>query len=676
MDDGLIVTDSANSEVTTKFHSRAWYEASISNFLRASSDKIIGRLTTTCAFDQRQELTDSWLTQIPILKTNIKSLTGSILLEFGIPRIGKRIDTVLIIGPAIIVVEFKVGQNRFDRSAIEQVWDYALDLKNFHEASHTAPIVPILVATEAKALPSSTLDIDHDNVYRPILTNGSELKTAIDMALQKITGNSINKSAWSKAPYRPTPTIIEAARALYSNHSVESIARQDAGAKNLGITTHRVETLINEAQSNKRKIICFITGVPGSGKTLVGLNVATKRRDSSESTHAVFLSGNGPLVAVLREALVRDELERLKKQNIKKRKGEVFGGVKSFIQNVHHFRDEALIDSRPPDDHIAIFDEAQRAWDIQKTESFMRQKKKRPNFKMSEPEFLISYLDRHRDWAAIVCLVGGGQEIHSGEAGIQIWLEAILTRFPHWHMYISSRLTDNEYSSGGIMEKFKQSQQIHFEDDLHLGTSMRSFRAENVSEFVKALLDCKQEDAVKALSQFIRQYPIGITRNLDNAKQWIHSKARGSERFGLVASSSAQRLKPHAIDIRVKVNPIHWFLGKKEDTRSSYYLEDAATEFQVQGLEVDWALVTWDADLRFGSSGWSFHDFWGSKWRNVLKVERQRYLRNAYRVLLTRARQGMVIFVPEGDNSDPTRSPQFYDNTYRYLKGIGIPSLD
>jgi hypothetical protein len=432
---------------------------------------------------------------------------------------------------------------------------------------------------------------------------------------------------------------------------------------------------VDEAKETKRKLICVVTGVPGAGKTLVGLNIATRRREVNQPTHAVFLSGNGPLVAVLREALTRDEVIRRKNNGEKVRKGKVGESVKAFIQNVHHFRDEALFDDGAPAEHVVIFDEAQRAWNLRQTASFMQRKKKRAGFSQSEPEFLISCMDRHKDWAVIVCLVGGGQEIHTGEAGIDAWLEAVNSRFPQWHMYISSRLTDSEYAAGKALEAVRQRPDAHLDDCLHLAVSMRSFRAENVSAFVKALLDCEKQQASQAFGLLKERYPIAITRDLGAAKRWIRARARGTERFGMVASSKAQRLKPHAIDIRVDVDPVHWFLDDKDDTRSSYYLEDAATEFQVQGLELDWTCVTWDGDLRFTGSGWSFHDFRGDRWLNIANSDNRVYLRNAYRVLLTRARQGMVIFVPPGEPSDPTRSPAFYDSTFDYLTGLGIPAL-
>jgi hypothetical protein len=418
-----------------------------------------------------------------------------------------------------------------------------------------------------------------------------------------------------------------------------------------------------------------VTGVPGAGKTLVGLNIATTRREHTNPTHAVFLSGNGPLVKVLTEALARDEMSRSKRTKVKVRKGDVRQKIKAFIQNVHHFRDEGLNHPGAPSDHVVIFDEAQRAWDQAMTSDFMRRKKGRPGFEQSEPEFLLSYLDRHTDWAVVICLVGGGQEINRGEAGISAWLDALASTFHHWTAYISPNLIDSEYDAGESLQHIAGKVPVVGDDGLHLSVSMRSFRAENVSGFVKALLDREETEATTVLAATLPRYPIALTRNLDTAKDWVRSKARGSERFGLVASSSAQRLKPHAVDIRVEVNPVHWFLNDRDDTRSSFYLEDAATEFQVQGLELDWACVTWDADFRAGSSSWSHYSFKGSKWQNVKKGENQHYLRNAYRVLLTRARQGMVIFVPAGHATDPTRLPKFYDSTFDYLSGLGIPII-
>jgi len=617
---------------------------------------------------------NAWVMQIEVLKAALEGVNGKIFFEFNVPRIGSRIDTVLISGPAIFVIEFKVGEKNYKREDLNQVWDYALDLKNFHKASHSAPIIPILVATDA---PSSDIDFHEphaDRVWPPVRSNSSGLRRLIYSGLKQLSGEIVDGQTWGVAPYQPTPTIIEAAQTLYANHSVEAIARHDAGARNLRVTSQRIEELVDEARRYRRKIIVFVTGVPGAGKTLVGLNVATRKRDQT-STHAVFLSGNGPLVKVLSEALTRDEVARLREKSDKTRKGVIAQKVKAFIQNVHHFRDDGLREIVPPNDHVVIFDEAQRAWNLEMTSDFMRRRKKRLGFNQSEPEFLISYLDRHDDWAVVICLVGGGQEINRGEAGISAWLDAINTSFPSWCVYVSPELTDSEYAAGHALDMLDGRTNVFRDDSLHLAVSMRSFRAESVSTFVKAVLDCESEKARNILAPMALRYPIALTRDLGVAKRWIRAHARGSERFGLVASSGAQRLKPHAIDVRVEIDPIHWFLNGSDDTRSSFYMEDAATEFQVQGLELDWICMTWDADLRFVDSGWNYHSFVGSKWTSIHKAERQQYLRNAYRVLLTRARQGMVIFVPAGDGNDATRSPTYYDSTFKYLAGIGIPVL-
>ena len=657
---------------------RAWYSAPIAEFLGTPSDIVFAQLANNRDFDLVTDQKQAWQHQLTLLYSALIGLNGLVCFEFTVPRMGRRIDVVLVIGAVVFVIEFKVGERDFTRAALNQAWDYALDLKNFHAASHDAAIVPILVATAASesSQTHTRLQAAPDRVYTPLLSTPANLRAIIDRCLTEIPANTpLHIQSWLSAPYRPSPTIVEAARTLYAQHSVEAITRYDAGAQNLSVTSRRIEALIDEARTHRRKTICFVTGVPGAGKTLVGLNIATQRRDENDLTHAVFLSGNGPLVAVLREALTRDEVDRGKAQGKRLRKGEVRKRVESFIQNIHHFRDEALKDPAPPHEHVVIFDEAQRAWDLPQTSKFMQRKKGLSGFSQSEPEFLIRYMDRHPDWALIVCLVGGGQEINTGEAGISEWLSAIQEKFPHWKFYISKHLHDSEYGASEALAALSQTPRAHFEPHLHLAISMRSFRAESLSAFVKALLDVERSAARDLFAQIRDRFPILLTRDLETAKRWLRHRARGSERFGLVASSKAMRLKPHAIDIRVSIDPVHWFLNDRSDTRSSYYLEDAATEFQVQGLELDWICVTWDADLRFTSSDWSYHDFRGDRWINVNNADNRAHLKNAYRVLLTRARQGMVIFVPPGDHDDPTRPPSVYDATYDYLRGLGIPAI-
>lgn len=661
--------------VAGKPKAHAYYSECVERFVGANLAEVVGTLTLNSEFAVEEEQRDAWRDQVGILQGAMRGIPGTLFFEYVVPRLGSRIDAVLILGPALIVIEFKIRKEVSVSAAVNQVWDYALDLKNFHLASHHAPIVPLVVALHAQECDTKLSSPHADGVYRPLRTRPENLRPLLELIIRSVTGPMIDAGEWGRAPYRPTPTIIEAAQALYANHSVDAIARNDAG-ENLSTTSACVDMVVESARANGHHAIVFITGVPGAGKTLVGLNLATKRHEAN-TTHAVFLSGNGPLVKVLREALTRDELQRLRARRQTKRKGEVGQPIKAFIQNVHHFRDDGLRDENaPPSDHVVIFDEAQRAWNREMTSSFMAQKKGRPGFSQSEPEFLIGYLDRHRDWAVVACLVGGGQEINRGEAGISAWLDAVREKFPRWKVYVSPNLADTEYAAGHALERLKGHPAVIYDERLHLAVSMRSFRAEHLSSFVKAVLDCETEHARELLSRIRDRYPLVMTRSLDRAKRWVRDQARGSERFGLVASSKAMRLKPHAIDIRVTVDPVHWFLNDRKDTRSSYYLEDAATEFQVQGLELDWAVVTWDADLRRNGEAWSYHDFRGTTWCNIKKADNRAYLLNAYRVLLTRARQGMVLFVPCGDASDPTRVAQHYDPTFEYLAGLGIPVLN
>jgi DUF2075 family protein len=660
---------------------RAYYSETVERFLDSAPERVLGELADGSTFAIELTQRDAWRQQILLLQRALTGLfgRGRLYFEYAVPRLGKRIDVVLLVDNVIFVLEFKVGEKNFLGAALDQVWDYALDLKNFHETSHDKTVVPVLIATGAQAVPIVFEQSVHkDGVILPIRATPGQLPEVFERALRYVTGPHIVAEDWAGGRYNPTPTIIEAALALYADHQVEEISRSDAGAINLTRTTDAISRIIASCQNSEqpRKAICFVTGVPGAGKTLVGLNVATKYAEE-KSLHSVFLSGNGPLVAILREALARDQVRRAAESGAKLKKGAASGVVKAFIQNVHHFRDEYLIDQhRPPSDHIAVFDEAQRAWDLPQTASFMQRKKNHPNFKQSEPEFLISCLDRHKDWAVIICLVGGGQEINTGEAGIGEWLRAINRSFPHWQIHISPDLQDKEYGANALLEQMKEMASVHLERDLHLAVSMRSFRAEHVSSLVKQILDLDAGKAVGSLRSIGDRYPIVLTRNLKLAKLWLKKQARGTERYGMLVSSQAQRLKPHAIDVRSPMDPIHWFLDAKSDVRSSYYLEDVATEFHVQGLEVDWSCVVWDGDFRYAPGGWQHHSFIGSRWQHIRKDERQTYLKNAYRVLLTRARQGMVIVVPEGDETDQTRKPNYYDPTFAYLKSIGLPILE
>jgi Schlafen group 3, DNA/RNA helicase domain len=434
---------------------RAYYSDSISNFLTSDVRAILGTIELDNDFPSELTQRDAWLEEIQILQSTLRPYQGAIYFEYSIPRMGRRIDVVLLIGPVIFVLEFKVGGKEFPADAVDQVWDYALDLKNFHETSHDRYIAPILIATQANtAKPLIKPTLQHHDLLVPIESTVETLGNVVGEVLSFAKGPDIGTQEWESGRYYPTPTIIEAALALYGGHSVEEISRNDATAVNLGKTTDCISSIISAAKEKSHKAICFVTGVPGAGKTLVGLDIATTHMDKNKELYSVFLSGNEPLVKVLREALARDKVRRERERGRSFKKGKAMSEVRAFVQNVHHFRDECLIDrDRAPIEHVALFDEAQRAWDLEKTSDFMRRKKRVSNFNESEPEFLISCLKRHNDWAVVVCLVGGGQEINTGEAGISEWIESLNRSFPDWHIYISPRLTDSEYGAGEVLSK-------------------------------------------------------------------------------------------------------------------------------------------------------------------------------------------------------------------------------
>ena len=349
--------------------------------------------------------------------------------------------------------------------------------------------------------------------------------------------------------------------------------------------------------------------------------------------------------------------------------------VSGFVQNIHHFRDEALRDSKAPVERVVVFDEAQRAWNRDQATKFMQRKRGHADFDMSEPAFLVGVMDRHESWCVIVCLIGGGQEINTGEGGLAEWVNVMGQQFAHWDVHVSSRFDDPDY-----IWDFETSQALKKvvatkDEALHLGVSMRSFRAESLSELVGHVIENRPADACFAYERIADRYPIRLTRDLNTARQWLRNEARGSERFGLVASSGANRLRPEGIFMKSQIDAPVWFLNDRTDVRSSYYLEEVASEFDIQGLELDWAGVCWDADYRYEAGSWRHYSFRGTKWQRSNATEKQLFLKNAYRVILTRARQGMVIFVPLGSQTDPTRPCAYYDQTFDYLRSCGLPEL-
>lgn len=651
---------------------RSYYSKNLKEFLIDDNNRILGELTKNHQFALEEQQRNAWIKEIEILKNELLGLnSGHILFEYSIPRMGKRVDVILIYSGLVFIIEFKVNETKYLKSDIDQCLDYALDLKNFQEGSHDIQLIPILISTKGPTF-DNIFEKYEDKIFKPLLCNRNNLKKIIEDTCKNYNGDDIDPIKWENSLYKPTPTIIEAAQALYQGHSVKEISRSDSGAINLMNTAEAINKIIEKSKREKIKSICFITGVPGSGKTLAGLNLANERHQFAEDEHAVFLSGNGPLVDVLQEALARNDIANSSKKISKK---EALKKAKAFIQNIHHFRDDALSVNTPPIEKIVVFDEAQRAWNRSQTSSFMQRKKGVMGFNMSEPEFLIGVMDRHDDWAVIICLIGGGQEINTGEAGLPEWFSALKNHYSHWQVYLSTEITDIEYTGGNSLDDLLTGIKYESHNDLHLKTSIRSFRSENVSKLVKAILDCEKDIAKELFSELKGKYPIILTRNINKAKQWLKDKARGTERFGLITSSKAYRLKPFGIYIECAIDPKKWFLNSKDDVRSSFYLEYVATEFDIQGLELDWTCVAWAGDFRFENDNWTFNRFRGNNWQKIKNEERMKYLKNTYRVLLTRARQGLVIFVPKGDENDPTRNPRFYDATYTYLKEIGLKEI-
>ena len=704
---------------------RCLYSASFGEFMNSKPLTILGALHNNYHGDTPTTTDEAWMGEITIMQQVLipwKEEHGQIIFEYDIPRLGKRIDVVLLLRGLIFCLEFKVGKQDDFQADIEQVMDYALDLKNFHLFSHNRTIVPILIPTKFKTFTTEFRpSVYHDDIYNPMISGEEHLQELIMKVLEhsKAYIDEEPIENWLISPYAPTPTIIEAARTLYENHSVEEITRHEADKVSTDTTINYILQVIQQSKEKNSKSICFVTGVPGAGKTLVGLDVAIKQTykdgEFDKENGAVYLSGNGPLVAVLTEALARDNQCKCSQRGEKKNLSDSRREVSEFIQIIHRYRDNMLAKIKNPVEngeleidpgkavklqktgygeveHVAIFDEAQRSWTHKRIADYLKRggtygnKLKVPNFPMSEAEFLIWSLDQREDWAVIICLVGGGQEINTGEAGITEWIKALNNRFRHWNVYISNKLTDPEYAEGRVNELLKENKKVSFSDSLHLAVSLRSFRAETLSAFIHSLLSFAPD--AQSLYQDVRnkKYPIILTRDMEKARQWLRKKARGTQQTGVLVTKVAARFKPLAVNILAQgdENAVHWFLEDKTDIRSSNYLEDAATEIQVQGLELDFACVLWDADMRCENGQWTYYKFNGkNKWTPERNVESQKYMLNAYRVLLTRARQGIIICVPfgnsnktpEGFNEDPTRLPAFYDGTYNYLKSLGIEEI-
>jgi hypothetical protein len=656
----------------------------LDEFLSANEAEVLGILQARYAHDgfasQYTKQTKAWERFIPQLQSELNDLIADcpdvaswgILLEYPLYRLRKRIDAVILAANKIIVLEAKVGETTFSKEDERQVEDYALDLRDFHAGSRGYPLIPVLWCTDAPV--GKEVSADSAEIVANVRRAGArELRTVLRRIASSSAPVRLILDEWDSAPYRPVPTIIQAATSIFAGHDVRAIACADAS--NLAVAARRIVDVIAEAKRSSRKAIAFLTGVPGAGKTLAGLQVVhdAVTTGTEDRGDIVYLSGNTPLVVVLREALARD---RKRAAGIQSTLGNERRLVRTRIQHINDFLRQYLAGAEMalPHEHAIVFDEAQRAWDAdQGAKKFERQK--------SEPSLLLEIMGRHADWCACVCLVGGGQEINTGEEGIKGWGDALRAlparELCQWTAYGPEDVFQGGTSTGGLaLGELPFGISSVLEPDLRLLVPLRSYRAPAMSDWVTAILD-GDLTAATGQAKLLTEYPMVITRSLESAKTWLREKGRGDRRFGLLTSSGARRLRADGLGEILEATKgsaiAQWYLNGRDDIRSSFVLEVPANEYACQGLEIDFSCVCWGGDLVFAPArrGWFYRRLSGNAWNEVRSEEDRRHIQNTYRVLLTRAREGVVIWVPKGDAADRTRRPEELDATADFLVAAG-----
>jgi hypothetical protein len=670
----------------------AYARYSLSEFLTADDAAVIGTLQTRYAHDgyatQYTQQTKAWEQFIPLLRLELnrlvtachKSADWGLLLEYPLYRLRKRIDAVILVGSVIVVLESKIGETDFHSADERQVVEYALDLRDFHAGSRDRPIVPILWCTKAAALKQSP-PLTGDLVASAFRVGENELDgVLLRFASQELEAR-IDTAAWDLAPYKPVPTIIQAATSIFAGHDIRAIGQADAS--NLAVAARRIVDIIVEAKENARRVVVFLTGVPGAGKTLAGLQIVHDAvADGKEGEgDIVYLSGNTPLVTVLREALARDRHRRRAADGLTTSMGEERRLARTRIQHINDYLKQYLSRSEiaTPHEHAIVFDEAQRAWDA-------AQGAKKFNREQSEPSLLLKIMGSHSDWCACICLIGGGQEINSGEEGVKGWGDSLRLlsedMMARWFIYgppdvFESRSSAEGFSLGVLPSALRKI----VEPDLRLLVPLRSYRSPAMSDWVAAVLGGNLTEATARISQ-LASYPIVLTRSLERAKHWLREQGRGERRYGLLASSGARRLRAEGLGEFLKATDglaiAQWYLNDRDDIRSSYVLEVPANEYACQGLEIDFSCVCWGGDLIYSprSVSWTYRQLSGNKWMSVRDELRCRYVQNTYRVLLTRAREGMAVWIPRGDSSDHTRKPEEFDAVSDFLMAAGVKLLE
>lgn len=675
----------------------AFHQSSVAGFLARDAMAIVGELdlcSRHAVSTLRVSTIVSWERTVSALKAALLNVTAAVpnardwglLLEYEIPRRDRRIDCVLLAGRLVLVLEFKTGSAGDKAAASRQAEHYAVELRDFHRESLGRLIVPIAVVPGVGKFRAPVLTQGEDPV-RPVLV--SDLTALASALLHAVRSDQSEASApqthlgtWDHSAYAPIPNIVEAAQMLFAHQSVRELSDAHTATYNLTRTKDVLVEAVAAAQRKVEKIICFVTGVPGAGKTLAGLNaVHSPELMQGGRPAGAFLSGNGPLVKVITEALAVDHHKRTGQSLEESRRR-----IRTFIQSVHSFLKEYRRPERVPPERVVVFDEAQRAWDAVKVRKELLRRataEERDALESvnSEPAMMLKIMDRLPGWAVIVALVGGGQEIFDGEAGLAEWGRAIHDQFPHWRVIASPESVHGGASVAGsrlFANEDPGSLSVRLETHLHLPVSVRSFRAEAVAKWVNAVVDGNPEEA-NSLAASVSAFPIKLTRSIEQAREWLYRHARGYLRCGLMASSGAIRLRAHGLEVSSGFRDAfpfeEWFLSLPPDIRSSNFLEVALTEFECQGLELDWSGVCWGGDFSWTEAGWQFRQFKGTSWQQVQKPETREFIRNKYRVLMTRARQGMVIWIPDESGEDQTRPPEWFNQTADFLRRCGVAKI-
>ncbi len=614
-----------------------------------------------------------------LLEIRPETSTWSVLLEYPLYRLRRRIDLVILAGGTIVVVECKVGAEEFNSEDLRQVEEYALDLRDFHAASNDRTIIPVLWSTDAARLHRVSVQMSPERISGPIAAiarvGGEGLTTMLAELVEPLTTRQLIADEWDHSDYRPVPNAIEAATSIFAGHDVRSIANADAD--NLRLASSRILTLIGKARSERKRYLILLTGVPGSGKTLAGLDVVHSAIATGieHQGDIVYLSGNTPLVVVLREALARDKQVKNLKAGHRTSIGEVRRQVRTRIQHINDFLRESLHgpSSSPPHEHVIVFDEAQRAWDEkQGFEKFERS--------ASEPSLILELMSRHLDWCVCICLLGSGQEINSGEDGVRGWGDALRKMEPHrrrdWSVFGPACTFEKTIPESVTLGEIPPEVRTQTETALQLSVPQRSFRSPSLSIWVEQVLAGDWQIARETASR-LGAYPIALTRSLPDARAWLKKIGKGERRYGLLASSGARRLRAEGLGAILHasagVEIAQWYLNPRGDIRSSYALEVPANEYTCQGLELDFTCLCWGGDLTWNtqSASWAFARLSGNQWQSARVESARRFLLNSYRVLFTRAREGFILWVPEGDPTEHTRPPAPMDRTAEFLERCG-----